>query len=268
LIVVPESVAEPLRYHAENVAKTIDLIGHLLRNDCRRIVFSSTAALYLAGPDFAADEESPIAPASPYAQTKAIIETVLADCAAAGDLRAISLRYFNPIGADPLMRSGLQTRHPSHALGKMIEAWERGEVFAITGTEWPTPDGTAIRDYVHVWDVAQAHVETIVRFDDVVAGSPSGYEVINLGSGQGTTVRELLAAFSAVTGVALAYRETGPRPGDTVGSFARSNRSTGLLGWAPLYGLEDCIRHALQWRDLDNKNCEVEGQAGSAKDRP
>jgi UDP-glucose 4-epimerase len=254
LIVVPESVQQPLRYYRENVSKTIDLIDHLVRNRCRRVLFSSTAALYGSRADFAADEESPIEPASPYARTKAVVEAVLADCAAAGLLRAISLRYFNPIGADPLMRTGLQIRHPSHALGKMIQAWESGDVFSITGTDWPTRDGTAVRDYVHVWDLAQAHVAALVRFDDVAVGSERGYVVVNVGTGQGTTVRELLTAFSAATGVALPWRETAPRPGDTAGSYTSSRRSADLLGWAPEYSIEDGIRHALEWRSIDNKN--------------
>lgn len=255
LIVVPESVDQPLRYYRENVSKTVDFVDHLVRNNCRRIVFSSTAALYPPTADFVADEDTPIAPASPYARTKAMIETILADCAAAGDLSAITLRYFNPIGADPLMRTGLQARNPSHALGKMIQAWEKGRTFSITGVDWPTRDGTAIRDYVHVWDLAEAHVAAILRFDKVMADNPARYQVFNLGSGAGTTVRELFSAFCSVIGEAVPSADGERRRGDIVGSYARSRRARAALDWQPRYTVEDGIRHALEWRRLDHRGC-------------
>lgn len=242
LIVVPESVKRPLAYYRENVAKTVSLLEHLTRNDCRRVLFSSSASIYRPGADFSVDESSPVEPASPYARTKAVIDSILADCAAAGQIRAMSLRYFNPVGADPLLRTGLQNLNPTHALGKMIEAWENGTVFAITGNDWPTRDGTGIRDYIHVWDLARAHVAAVERFDLLVRE----HEIINLGTGSGTTVRELLDAFSAVTGAPLAHVETGRRPGDSVGAFARSRRSD--LDWTPEFGIADGIRHALAWR--------------------
>ncbi|WP_117214143.1 UDP-glucose 4-epimerase GalE [Allorhizocola rhizosphaerae] len=242
LIVVPESVKRPLNYYRENVAKTISLVEHLTRNDCRRLLFSSSASIYRPGPDFSVDESSPVEPTSPYAHTKAMIDTILADAAHAGELRAISLRYFNPVGADPKMRTGLQTLNPTHALGKMIEAWENGTVFPITGTDWPTRDGSGIRDYIHVWDLARAHVAALEKFDSLV----SDHSVINLGTGNGTTVRELLDAFEEVTGAPLAHTETDRRPGDAVGAFARSLRKD--LGWTPELTIIDGIRDALAWR--------------------
>ncbi|MBV1849259.1 UDP-glucose 4-epimerase GalE [Catellatospora tritici] len=252
LIVVPESVAQPLRYYRENVAKTIDFLGHLARNGCRRMVFSSTAALYGASDDFSVDEDSVLEPSSPYARTKVMMEQILADCVATGELDVISLRYFNPIGADPKMRTGLQLRYPSHALGKMIQCWENGDTFQITGVDWPTRDGSGIRDYIHVWDLAAAHVAALEKFDEVMAATPDRYRVMNLGSGEGTTVRELLDAFAAVTGEKLPAVETDPRPGDVVGAFARSRHARALLGWTPRFSVEDGVRHALQWRALDN----------------
>jgi UDP-glucose 4-epimerase len=266
LIVVPESVAQPLRYYRENVSKTVDLIGHLLRNKCRRFVFSSTAALYAPGVGFAVDENSPLAPSSPYAQTKAIVETILADAARTGGLKAVALRYFNPIGADPLMRTGLQSPNASHVLGKMIRAWETEEIFQITGVDWQTRDGTTIRDYVHVWDLALAHVAALLRFDDVVASTPHGFRVINLGSGRGTTVREFLTAFCATTGKTLAHREAERRPGDIVGSFTHTTLARELLDWAPTLGIEDGIRHALHWRSLgSSQDLVLDGEYGSVR---
>ncbi|SCL41343.1 UDP-glucose 4-epimerase [Micromonospora pallida] len=250
VIVVPESVREPVRYYRENLAKAVSLVGHLARNDCRRLLFSSTAALYQPGPDFAVDESSPVAPVSPYARSKAMVETVLADAAAAGELSAVALRYFNPIGADPQFRTGLQLRDPSHALGRMIEAWFTGGKFCLTGTEWPTRDGTAIRDYVHVWDLAEAHVAALTRFD-VVTADGGGFAALNVGTGTGTTVRELVDAFSEVVGEPLPVRETGPRPGDVAGVFNRSRRGQHVLRWQPRYTVADGIRHALRWRELD-----------------
>jgi UDP-glucose 4-epimerase len=124
LIVVPDSVADPVRYYRENVAKSVAFAEHLLRNGARRLIFSSSAAIYRPGPDLAVDEDSPVDPQSPYARTKAMCEAIFADVAAATPLRVLSLRYFNPIGADPKMRTGLQLPSPTHALGKMIQAHE------------------------------------------------------------------------------------------------------------------------------------------------
>lgn len=248
LIVVPESVAQPLRYYRENVAKSIDFIEHVVRNGCQRYLFSSSAAIYKPGDDFSVDETSPIEPPSPYARTKAMMEDVLADTAAATDLRALSLRYFNPIGADPAMRTGLQIRRPSHALGKLITAHEADEEFLITGVDWPTRDGSGIRDYIHVWDLARAHVQALRRFDEVLPpGGERSADVLNLGTGTGTTVRELVAAFQEVADRPLRVRETGPRPGDQAGSFTRTDKARRLLDWKPELSIAEAIRHSLQW---------------------
>jgi UDP-glucose 4-epimerase len=247
LIVVPESVAEPLRYYRENVAKSIDFIEHVVRNGCERYLFSSSAAIYRPGDDFSVDETSALEPTSPYARTKAVMEMILADTAEATALRAVSLRYFNPIGADPRLRTGLQIARPTHALGKMISALENDEEFLLTGVDWPTRDGSGIRDYVHVWDLARAHVQALRRFDTILPPGERSYEVINLGTGSGTTVREFVAAFQAVADRPLRVRDTAARPGDSAGSYTRSTRSRTLLDWKPEFSLEDGIRHSLEW---------------------
>ncbi|HEX5595639.1 MAG TPA: UDP-glucose 4-epimerase GalE [Micromonosporaceae bacterium] len=251
LIVVPESVKQPLRYYQENVAKSIDFIEHVIRNGCGRYLFSSSAAIYRPGEDFSVDEASPLDPTSPYARTKAMMEMVLADASAATPLRALSLRYFNPIGADPKLRTGLQIREPSHVLGKLITAAERGEEFCVTGVDWPTRDGSGIRDYIHVWDLARAHVAALQRFDEILP--PDGacsYDVVNLGTGDGVTVHELVRAFQAVADRPLRVRETGRRVGDSVGSYTRSDRARRLLDWKPELSLEDGLRHSLQWAKM------------------
>lgn len=253
LIVVPDSVSQPLHYYQENVGKTLDFLEHLLRNQCNRFIFSSTAAVYGTGIDFAVNEESLLDPKSPYARTKAMVETILQDVTAASDLRALSLRYFNLVGADPLMRTGLQHRHPSHLLGKLIEATEEGSLFSITGVDWPTTDGTGVRDFIHIWDLALAHTAAIRKFDDIVKPGDHGYEVINLGTGQGTTVREVVAAYEKVIGQTLTIDELGPRPGDIAGAYTRVDRAHRLLGWMARQTLEDGIRHSLEWASHRDK---------------
>ncbi|MCP2164266.1 UDP-glucose 4-epimerase GalE [Goodfellowiella coeruleoviolacea] len=249
LTVVPESVAHPLRCYEENVAKSVELLRNLIRNGCGRLLFSSSASIYQPGEDFSVDETSPVRPTSPYARSKAMIEQVLADAAAGGEVTALSLRYFNPVGADPRLRSGCQQPNPSHVLGKLISAWERGGTFQLTGVDWPTPDGTGIRDYIHVWDLARAHVHALLRFDEAVSASQEpGYQVVNLGTGRPTTVRELVRTFTAVAGTPLATEEVAARPGDTVGAYTRTERARRLLGWRCEHTLADAIRDALRWR--------------------
>jgi UDP-glucose 4-epimerase len=247
-IVVPESVEQPLRYYRENVAKSVEFIDHVVRNGCGRYLFSSSAAIYRPGEDFSVDENSPLQPLSPYARTKMVMEHLLEDCAAAYDLRVASLRYFNPIGADPQLRSGLQIARPSHLLGKLLTSVETGEEFLLTGVDWPTRDGSGIRDFIHVWDLAEAHVAALRRFDEVLPpGGDTSYKVINLGTGNGTTVKEFVAAFEAVTQHALRTREVGARPGDNAGSFTRSVKAYELLGWQPRFTLEQGIDDSARW---------------------
>jgi UDP-glucose 4-epimerase len=249
LIVVPDSVADPVRYYRANVANSLDFVTHLLRNRCQRLMFSSSASIYRPGEDLAVDEESPVDPQSPYARTKAMCEAMFADVAAAEPIRVLSLRYFNPIGADPKMRTGLQLRRPSHALGKMIEAAEEGIPFLITGTDYPTRDGSGLRDYIHVWDLAAAHVAALGRFDALpgLLGVSGSAAAINLGTGQGTTVRELLSAFNAVVNRPIQAREAPRRPGDIAGAYTRVDRACHLLDWGPRYDITEGIRHSLQW---------------------
>ena len=246
LIVVPDSVADPVRYYRANVAGSLDFTAHLLRNGCSRLIFSSSAAIYRASQDLSVDEDSAIDPQSPYARTKAVCEAMFADIAASRPIRVLSLRYFNPIGADPKMRSGLQLRQPTHALGRLIRAHDEGVPFLVTGTDWPTRDGSGLRDYVHVWDLAAAHVVALTRFDAL----PGPTTVINLGSGAGTTVRELLAAFNQVTGCPVEARAAARRPGDVAGAYTRIDRAARLLGWRPQYDLTEGIGHSLQWAAL------------------
>jgi UDP-glucose 4-epimerase len=257
---VPESTREPLRYYDNNVSGLVAFLGHLQRVGCHRLVFSSSASIYLPGADLAVDEDSPIEPASPYAATKAMGERILADVARLSDLRVLSLRYFNPIGADPQLRTGPYDPDPTHLVGRLMRARRTGETFTLTGTRWPTRDGSAIRDYVHVWDLAQAHVAALRRFDEVTASEPAC--VVNLGTGSGTTVWEVVRAFGEVTGAALPVGGGPPRPGDVVGSFTRSDKARRLLGWSPERSTADAIRDALAWDEQEH------ARAGAASARP
>jgi UDP-glucose 4-epimerase len=245
-IVVPESVAQPYLYYRDNVAKSLELFDELVRLGKPRVLFSSSASVYAAAEDFEVTEESPLAPGSPYARTKHMMEQMLGDLAAAGDLRAVILRYFNPIGADPALRSGVYAREPSHVLGQMtMAALGQRDAFTVTGTDLPTRDGTGLRDYVHVWDVAQAHVAALERFDEALNGSTS--TVVNIGTGQGVTVRELLAIFERVFGREVPTVDAPPRPGDSVGSFANVEKARELLGWTSRLTVADGVQSALAW---------------------
>jgi UDP-glucose 4-epimerase len=249
-IIVPESVEKPYEYYRDNVAKSLELFDQLTALGKPRVLFSSSASLYALQEDFEVREGDPLDPPSPYARTKRMIEQVLEDLAVATDLRAIILRYFNPIGSDPDLESGIYVKEPSHVLGQLVMA-ARGQKdsFTITGTDLPTRDGTGIRDYIHVWDLARAHVRAVERFDQVLAQAGATSVVINVGRGEGVTVRELVAAFERVFGREVPITTAQPRPGDAVGAFANVDRSHELLGWQTELSIDEAIASALAWAD-------------------
>jgi UDP-glucose 4-epimerase len=247
-VIVPESVAQPYEYYRDNVAKSLELFDQLVQLGKPNVIFSSSASVYAAADDFEVWETSPLNPLSPYARTKQVIEMVLADLVASTSLRAIILRYFNPIGSDPSLRSGIHVRKPSHVLGQIVMA-ARGltKSFTLTGTEYPTRDGTGVRDYVHVWDLALAHVRAVERFADVLekVGEPS--TIINLGTGRGVTVLELIAVVERVLGRPVPVRAAAPRAGDSIGGFANVDKARSVLEWTSKHTIEDGVRSALDW---------------------
>lgn len=248
LIVVPESVARPYDYYVNNVTKALELCRTLIELGRPKLVFSSSASIYAFTDQLEVDESSALAPTSPYARTKMIMELMLRDLAAATELRAIMLRYFNPVGSDPDFRSGVYDPLPSHVLGRLVAAAEgQIDAFEITGTDLPTRDGTGLRDYVGVWDLARAHVAAVERFDEVLAAEDAPSTVINLGTGQGVTVRELLSTFEQVYGRPVPTREKPPRPGDAIGAYANVDKAHRLLGWQAEQTLADAIASALEW---------------------
>ena len=257
LIVVPDSVRRPYEYYHENVNKTLDLLKYLNELGCRKIIFSSSAAIYDDASDYVVDETSRLNPRSTYARTKYMMEMILKDFCLAYDMKAISFRYFNPIGADPKMRSGSYIDSPSHLLGKLISVFEGKEnTFYITGTNWDTRDGTGIRDYIHVWDLAMAHVTAVEKFDEVFKSIEKEckvsdpYQVFNLGNGKGTTVREMAAAFMKVTGKELNIKETEAREGDVPGAYANAEKAKHYLGWQTSLTIEEGIRDSIQWSQI------------------
>lgn len=257
LIVVPESVSRPYEYYRENVSKSNEMF-HILKDlGCKRILFSSSAAIYDKVEGYMVKEDSPLAPGSPYSRTKFIMEMILADTCAAYGMKGIALRYFNPIGADPKMRTGIHVKNPSHVIGKMVDtALGKQEYFTVTGTDWPTRDGSGIRDYVHIWDLAQAHVKALTEFDQVFerTGNPeTNYLPINLGTGTGITVFELLDAFQRVYGKKIKTRTAPPRPGDIAGAYANADCAKKLLGWKTQLSIDEGIRTALEWGEVREK---------------
>lgn len=247
-IVVPESVEQPYEYYRDNVAKSLEMFDELTALGKGRIVFSSTASLYATTPDFEVTEEDPVDPNSPYARTKRMMEMVLEDLSKASALRAIILRYFNPIGADPDLESGYHLKDATHVVPLMAQtALGQRPAFTLTGTDHPTRDGTGVRDYIHVWDLARAHVRAIEEFDNVLEKVASTYTYLNIGGGDGVTVRELLAAVERVVGKPIPVTEAPARPGDAVGAFANADKAAALLGWKAELSLDEAIASALAW---------------------
>jgi UDP-glucose 4-epimerase len=246
-IIVPESVEQPYLYYYENVYKSLELFHRLERLGFPRVVFSSSASVY-GSVSGEVTENSPLLPDSPYARTKYMMEMVLKDLTVATKLRGISLRYFNPIGSDPELRTGVHVELPSHVLGKLVDtALGKLPTFSITGTKWPTRDGSGIRDYIHIWDLANAHVNAVEKFDDCLAASKNNYVVLNIGTGRGVTVKELVTAFENVWGQEISKTEAPPRPGDIEGAYANADLAAKHLGWKAELDLEDGIRTALAW---------------------
>ena len=252
LIIVPESTTDPYKYYEENLIKSIHLFKNLLDLNNLKIIFSSTASLYKSVDGSMVTEESELSPQSPYAKTKLAIEMVLEDFSKAYNLEVISLRYFNPIGADPKMRSGPHLANPTHIVGKLVEsAKSKNSTFTITGTNWNTRDGTGIRDYIHVWDLAQAHASEVEYFDKIITPSVR-YHTINLGTGEGTTVSELITAFEEINGFDIIKTNSEPRDGDVAGGYTNRDKALNLLGWEPRMSLEQGLADALKWSNKNN----------------
>jgi UDP-glucose-4-epimerase GalE len=241
---VGESVAEPALYYRNNLAGTLSLLDAMRRARVDRIVFSSTCATYGNPTKVPMGEATPQLPVNPYGETKLAIERALHWYGQAYDLRSVSLRYFNAAGDDPDGEIGELHDPETHLIPLILEAaLGRRSHIEIYGTDYPTPDGTAIRDYIHVQDLAEAHVLALGHLE---TGGDSA--ALNLGTGQGHSVREVIRVAEAVSRRTIPYREVARRPGDPPALVADPGLAAELLGWrARMSDLETIVRTALGW---------------------
>lgn len=243
-IEVGESVQNPLKYYENNFGGAVSLVKAMLRHGVKLLVFSSTAAVYGEPEEVPIPETHPTRPVNPYGRSKLMVEQMLTEAGCAYGLRAVSLRYFNAAGADPEGEIGEMHQPESHLIPRLMEIVYRGAApMPVFGRDYPTPDGTCIRDYIHVMDLAEAHLRALRYLRE---GGASG--VFNVGSENGYSVLEVLSATERVT-EREARREFHPRrPGDAARLVASAARLRRELGWKPRCGLEDIIRTAWAWR--------------------
>ncbi len=248
-IEVGESVVDPGKYYANNAYGTLCLLGAMRDENVSRIVVSGTAAVYGKPPRVPVDEHCPLLPINPYGRTKLMMEQMLADFHAAHDLGWISLRYFNAAGADPEGETGERHMPESHLIPRVFMAAD-GEIpeLHLFGDDYDTPDGTCIRDYVHVSDLAEAHV---LALEHLAAGKAS--LAMNLGTGTGFSVREILDEAKKACGKAVPHRVEGRRPGDPARLVADASLAKTTLGWKPKRTLTDILGTAWAWHVKDRE---------------
>ncbi len=242
--IVPESVRDPLKYYGNNTCATRNLLQACQLHQVRQLVFSSTAAVYGIPAGGLASEDMPLTPINPYGTSKLMSEWILRDLAAIGELRYVSLRYFNVAGSDPQCRIGQSTRNATLLIKVACEAivGKRAHV-SIYGTDYDTPDGTGVRDYIHIEDLAGAHLAAL---DHLRRGGSSA--VYNCGYGHGYSVRQVLDSVRRVAGQALTIKEEARRDGDPPTLIARAERIRAQLGWTPkLDDLDLIVDSSLRW---------------------
>ncbi len=243
-IVVPDSIADPLGYYLNNTAKTRGLIAAAVRHGVKHFIFSSTAAVYGMPEVNPVAEDARLQPISPYGSSKLMSEIMLRDTSVAHELSYVALRYFNVAGADPRGRSGQSTPRATHLIKVACQtALGQRERLDVYGTDYDTPDGTCIRDYIHVSDLARAH---LLALDHLRRGGAS--EVMNCGYGRGYSVREVIEAVNRAAGHEIPVEFTSRRPGDPAALVARADRVRDVLGWQPeLEDLDGIVSSALGW---------------------
>lgn len=243
---VGESVVDPGKYYQNNVAGTINLLESMRRHGCRMIIFSSTCASFGLPKMVPIDETAEQNPINPYGRSKLMIEQILKDYDGAYGIRHIALRYFNAAGADPEGAVGEDHEPETHLIPLVIDAaLGRRECIEIFGTDYPTPDGTAIRDYIHVTDLADAHVRAVDKLRR--AGSSDQF---NLGTGAGTSVRQIIQSVETISGCTVPVREGQRRPGDPPELVADPRKALQYLDWRPrLSELETIVETAFRWHE-------------------
>jgi UDP-glucose 4-epimerase len=243
-IVVPDSVADPLGYYRNNTVNSRALIETAIKGGVRHFIFSSTAAVYGNPERVPVRESDPTVPMSPYGSSKLMTEIMLRDASAAHGLHHVILRYFNVAGADPLGRTGQSTRGATHLIKVAVEAAVgRRPKMDVFGTDYPTPDGTCIRDYIHVSDLVRAHSDALAYLR---GGGTS--VTLNCGYGRGFSVLEVIETVKRVSGVDFKVDFAGRRAGDPAQIVAASDRARAVLDWQPHFDdLETIVTHALAW---------------------
>ncbi len=243
-IVAPESVQLPLKYYSNNTRNTLNLIKACVDNKVERFIFSSTAAVYGIPEGGRAAEDSPTVPINPYGTSKLMSEWMLRDAAFAHGFSYVALRYFNVAGADPQARMGQRTPDATHLIKVACQAaLGMRDSVSIFGTDYDTPDGTGIRDYIHIEDLAAAHLYALKYLEKGGASS-----TINVGYGQGGSVREVIKVVKEVSGVDFKVVEGPRRPGDPADLVAVADRIRTVLGWTPRYNnLRTIIEDAWRW---------------------
>jgi len=242
--IVPDSIKDPLGYYRNNTVNSRALIEAAVRGGVRHFIFSSTAAVYGNPTRVPVGEDDPTVPLSPYGWSKLMTEVMLRDAANAHGLRHVILRYFNVAGADPKRRTGLSTVGATHLIKVAVEAaLGRRPQIDVYGADYPTPDGTCIRDFIHVTDLARAHLAALAHLR---AGGDS--VTLNCGYGRGYSVREVIDAVTYAVGHEFSVNFSGRRPGDVIVSVAAAHRIQELLRWRPQYDdLDIIVRDALAW---------------------
>jgi len=243
-VVVPESITDPLGYYLNNTARSRAIIAFAVEAGIRRFIFSSTAAVYGTPATIPIGEDAPLRPLSPYGTSKMMTELMLAETAKAHDLRYVALRYFNVAGADPAGRTGQSTRGATHLVKVACEAATgRRDGIDVFGIDYPTSDGTCIRDFIHVKDLAVAHLAALSHLE---SGGPS--QTLNCGYSRGFSVLEVIAAVERVSGRALTLRPAPRRPGDVPEIVADCRRLRCALNWTPRHDdIDGIARDAWRW---------------------
>ncbi|MDD2309514.1 MAG: UDP-glucose 4-epimerase GalE [Desulfuromonadaceae bacterium] len=243
-IIAPESVSLPLKYYGNNTRNTLGLLEACVKHDVKRFIFSSTAAVYGIPDSGVAAEESTLAPINPYGTSKLMSEWMLRDVSAAHGMQYVALRYFNVAGADPQARMGQRTPEATHLIKVACQAaLGMREGVSVYGTDYPTPDGTGIRDYIHIEDLAAAHLCALEYLEK--GGTPTA---MNVGYGRGSSVREVLAVVKKISGVDFTVHEAERRPGDPASLVAQADKIRELTGWQPRFdNLETIIADAWRW---------------------
>jgi UDP-glucose 4-epimerase len=245
-VVVPDSVSDPLGYYLNNTVKSRALIETAVKCGIRHFIFSSTAAVYGMTGSEPVSEDTPLRPMSPYGSSKLMTEIMLADASRAHDLRHVALRYFNVAGADPGGRSGQSTPRATHLIKVACETLlGKRPYMEVFGTDYPTPDGTCLRDYIHVTDLTSAHMAAL-RY--LRSGGAS--DVFNCGYGQGFSVLQVIDAVKRASNRGLEVRNAPRRPGDPAAVIAAAGKIRSGLGWVPEHDqLDEIVRQALRWEE-------------------